>query len=48
MGIERILVGLSLKGSRVILTFEAVFLGLFRIRKVFGSIRWPVVIPKNR
>jgi hypothetical protein len=46
VGIKRILVELSPKGSRVILAFEAVFFGLFRIRKVFGSIRWAVVIPK--
>jgi hypothetical protein len=47
VGIERIFVGLFLKGSRVILAFKAVFFGLLRIRKVFSSIRWPVVIPKT-
>jgi hypothetical protein len=46
VGIRKIFVGLSLKGSRVISAFEAVFRGRFRIRKVFDSIRCLVVIPK--
>jgi hypothetical protein len=48
MGIGRIFVGLSLKGSRVILVFKAIIFDLFRIRKVLSSIRWPVVILKNK
>jgi hypothetical protein len=47
VGIERTFVDLFLKSSRVILMFKAVFFDLLRIRRVFGSIRWPVVIPKN-
>jgi hypothetical protein len=35
------------KDSRVILVFKVVFLSLLRIRKIFGLIRWPVVIPKT-
>jgi hypothetical protein len=46
VGIGRILVELFLKGSRVILAFEAVVFGLFRIRNIFSLIRWPVVILK--